>query len=258
MPISRIKTVGWLRNSEETGLEFSILTDDLNQIWIEALANAYDWPGLGKYPEKPKDPKRPQDERIPRNSAGTTGAQEWLERQKTSDGEWRNKKRDQEKDWQQACSAYKQALHADPEYRRAAAQFFKLQAGQPQVLPVHSHWVYRGKVLRVEWTPEHLLEGRIPLIKHYVLRKERLYAKVRREVAAFENMEKLHMTSREAIPDQVRLFVWQRNQGQCVRCGSRERLEFDHIIPVISGGSSTERNVQLLCESCNRSKGSNI
>jgi 5-methylcytosine-specific restriction endonuclease McrA len=35
-------------------------------------------------------------------------------------------------------------------------------------------------------------------------------------------------------------------------------LEFDHIIPVTSGGSSTERNVQLLYESCNRSKGSTI
>jgi 5-methylcytosine-specific restriction endonuclease McrA len=30
------------------------------------------------------------------------------------------------------------------------------------------------------------------------------------------------------------------------------------IIPVISGGSSTERNVQLLCEPCNRSKGATI
>jgi 5-methylcytosine-specific restriction endonuclease McrA len=52
--------------------------------------------------------------------------------------------------------------------------------------------------------------------------------------------------------------VWQRDQGQCVQCGSREKLEFDHIIPVAEGGSSTERNVQLLCEACNRRKGKSV
>jgi 5-methylcytosine-specific restriction endonuclease McrA len=71
-------------------------------------------------------------------------------------------------------------------------------------------------------------------------------------------MEKLEGTPREPISEAVRLFVWQRDGGKCVKCGARERLEFDHIIPVTAGGSSTERNVQLLCESCNRSKGATI
>jgi HNH endonuclease len=49
-----------------------------------------------------------------------------------------------------------------------------------------------------------------------------------------------------------------RDKGQCVKCGARERLEFDHIIPLALGVSNTERNIQLLCEACNRSKGSTI
>ncbi len=64
--------------------------------------------------------------------------------------------------------------------------------------------------------------------------------------------------SREPIPEHVRIFVWRRDQGRCVKCGSQERLEYDHIIPVSKGGSSTERNIQLLCESCNRSKGARL
>jgi HNH endonuclease len=88
--------------------------------------------------------------------------------------------------------------------------------------------------------------------------QQRYYEKVRREVEALENMEKLEGVSREPIPESVRLFVWQRDRGQCVQCGIRERLEFDHIIPVVSGGSNTERNIQLLCERCNRSKAASI
>jgi hypothetical protein len=64
--------------------------------------------------------------------------------------------------------------------------------------------------------------------------------------------------SRERIPVEVRDAVWRRDQGKCVRCGCRERLEYDHIIPVSEGGSNTARNLELLCERCNRQKGAGI
>lgn len=63
---------------------------------------------------------------------------------------------------------------------------------------------------------------------------------------------------REPIPENVRIFVWQRDGGKCVHCGARENLEFDHIIPFSKGGGATERNVQLLCRTCNASKGAQI
>ncbi len=64
--------------------------------------------------------------------------------------------------------------------------------------------------------------------------------------------------TREHIPKGVKMYVWQRDQGRCVNCGSNEKLEYDHIIPLAKGGSNTDRNIQLLCERCNRSKGSSI
>ena len=63
---------------------------------------------------------------------------------------------------------------------------------------------------------------------------------------------------RQPIPDSVKMFVWQRDNGRCVVCGSQEKIEFDHIIPVSMGGSNTARNIQLLCEKHNRSKGANL
>ncbi|MGO9903556.1 MAG: HNH endonuclease [Solirubrobacteraceae bacterium] len=63
---------------------------------------------------------------------------------------------------------------------------------------------------------------------------------------------------RQPISEEVRHAVWRRDEGRCVQCGSRESLEFDHVIPVSKGGANTERNLQLLCEMCNRQKGARI
>ena len=60
------------------------------------------------------------------------------------------------------------------------------------------------------------------------------------------------------ISQEVKDRVWNRDHGQCAVCGSREKLEFDHITPFSKGGSNTYRNIQLLCESCNRKKSDKI
>jgi hypothetical protein len=63
---------------------------------------------------------------------------------------------------------------------------------------------------------------------------------------------------REAISRAVQREVWQRDGGQCVECGTREKLCFDHIVPFSRGGSNSIRNLQLLCERCNLAKGNRI
>ncbi|BCL61910.1 hypothetical protein DGMP_26030 [Desulfomarina profundi] len=65
-------------------------------------------------------------------------------------------------------------------------------------------------------------------------------------------------TRRKAIPRTVQREVWQRDGGMCVECGSKAYLCFDHIVPFSKGGSNTVRNIQLLCENCNLSKGNRI
>ena len=72
-----------------------------------------------------------------------------------------------------------------------------------------------------------------------------------------EEIEEPKKRSRR-ISQRVKDQVWRRDEGKCVECGSNENLEFDHIIPHSKGGANTYRNIQLLCEYCNRSKSAKI
>lgn len=60
------------------------------------------------------------------------------------------------------------------------------------------------------------------------------------------------------IPQEVKLAVWQRDQGKCIQCDATSYLEYDHIIPHSKGGANTIGNVQLLCRRCNLQKSDRI
>ena len=57
------------------------------------------------------------------------------------------------------------------------------------------------------------------------------------------------------IPTTVKLEVWSRDKGQCVLCGAKENLHFDHDLPYSKGGTSlTAANVRILCMKHNLKK----
>ena len=96
-------------------------------------------------------------------------------------------------------------------------------------------------------------------IKHEKLRQKQLKKQVKAEM--MEDgiiMSADEDAKREPIPQDVQDRVWNRDGGKCVKCGSKEKLEFDHIIPFSKGGSNTYRNLQILCEKCNRQKNNKI
>ncbi len=83
--------------------------------------------------------------------------------------------------------------------------------------------------------------------------------KFERLAAKFSKEQSEHIKhERSRISETVRIEVWRRDQGKCSGCGSRVNLEYGHVVPVSRGGSNTARNVELLCEACNRSKGDRI
>jgi hypothetical protein len=50
----------------------------------------------------------------------------------------------------------------------------------------------------------------------------------------------------------VKLYVWRRDHGTCVRCGGQEGVWFDYIVPLWEGGVITDQNLRLMCQGCKR------
>ena len=57
---------------------------------------------------------------------------------------------------------------------------------------------------------------------------------------------------------EVRNRILKQYGNKCCYCGSENKLEIDHIIPISKGGREDERNMQVLCKRCNISKGNRI
>lgn len=115
--------------------------------------------------------------------------------------------------------------------------------------PPRTWWMFKD---RIYWEDEELTDYQVKALILERLRREE--KKVERAITLMERGDPGQALHREPIPDEVKVFVWRRDQGRCVKCSSQANLEFDHIIPLAMGGSNTSRNIQLLCESCNRSK----
>ena len=110
-----------------------------------------------------------------------------------------------------------------------------------------------------EESEKDFLESEKEKIKRQILEKKRKRELRKQAIEELQEeglMEKAR--KREPIPQDVQDAVWRRDGGRCVKCGSQENLEFDHIIPFSKGGSNTVRNLQLLCQKCNREKSNHI
>ena len=137
-----------------------------------------------------------------------------------------------------------------------AAQQFKRGAREPLRVRVYEKikagiWAYNG-VFALEDSWLETIEGR---------RVFKFRLKLSEDLEEDTEHEALRLDKEHArlIPAVVKLAVWKRDLGQCVLCGSKENLHFDHILPYSKGGTSTtEKNIQLLCMKHNLQKHANI
>jgi HNH endonuclease len=148
--------------------------------------------------------------------------------------------------------AERRAAWEEKETRRNAACLEREKRRQAS----HRFWIFRNRMVEVDGWENASREEIAVQVKHKVLSEDKTFARMQREVELFEKLEHIPAScDRERIPDDVKIFVWRRDQGRCARCGSRKKIEFGHLIPLEQGGSNTPRNVEILCEVCNREKG---
>jgi hypothetical protein len=118
----------------------------------------------------------------------------------------------------------------------------------------NDEWVFNGYVYEVNgfYSDD---EIKLLILENFD-RERRYFEKLN---AKFNQTANTNTTyERPRIPESIRIEIWRRDSGKCARCGSREKLEYDHIVPISKGGSNTARNIELLCEKCNRSKSNNV
>jgi HNH endonuclease len=152
-------------------------------------------------------------------------------------------------------------IAASPEFRDLASRVIHSESlqlnfwtegcflGKEYLSPSHDYILYKNAF----WALDKDLDmDDCKAIMESILRREE------QKVEFLKNGATPSTNHRDRIPENVRTEVWRRDGGQCVRCGSRMNLEFDHIVPVSMGGSNTARNIELLCETCNRAKGASV
>lgn len=110
-------------------------------------------------------------------------------------------------------------------------------------------WVYNGLFELIDaWTEG---SGRRKVFKFKL--------QIVEETPLFPSQRNAPLDHDRVIPTHVKLEVWKRDKGQCIKCGSHDNLHFDHIIPYSLGGSSKDaKNIQLLCSRHNLEKHDNI
>jgi hypothetical protein len=96
------------------------------------------------------------------------------------------------------------------------------------------------------------------LIRDRQRRSERRLDRARMLLNAEEGNGEPPKSRREGIPREVKRMVFERDGGQCVRCGATFELQYDHVLPVALGGANSVQNLQLLCGQCNREKGADL
>jgi 5-methylcytosine-specific restriction endonuclease McrA len=84
-----------------------------------------------------------------------------------------------------------------------------------------------------------------------------LLARKQRELRSRQEsyLERRRKANRYVQKKKVREAVFKRDGFVCAECGTHRDLSLDHIVPVVAGGEDRLDNLQVLCRSCNSSKG---
>jgi 5-methylcytosine-specific restriction endonuclease McrA len=131
------------------------------------------------------------------------------------------------------------------------------QRPDPEFWQLRWLWLFRDALYVTDRIPRHSeLDEVVLRVKAIHFLSDESIKRLKEQVANFEAVElnTKSTNARRAIPDDVKILVWSRDGGACMKCGASRELQFDHVIPLAKGGSDTADNIQLLCRTCNLAK----
>lgn len=144
--------------------------------------------------------------------------------------------------------------------RKIRAEEFDQRKAQQHSFPVdwavigdRRYFEFQGKFY---WDNDGLTPQQVHAL--LVTRQQAQQRKIERAEAMVAAGERQAAPARGHISDEVKQFIWIRDEGRCRHCGATTELQFDHIIPVAMGGSSEVENLQILCGPCNRRKAAGL
>lgn len=73
------------------------------------------------------------------------------------------------------------------------------------------------------------------------------------EMSQRQRARRLEVTETNLVPGWRKILLDYYGY-RCLKCGSLERIEADHVVPISKGGPHTIENFQTLCKFCNISK----
>lgn len=82
----------------------------------------------------------------------------------------------------------------------------------------------------------------------------RLYHERWKAMTKAERIAYKHKTNlRERMPAHSML-----KGRRCAHCGTADDLTWDHILPILHGGTNSKHNLQPLCHDCNQKKAASL
>jgi 5-methylcytosine-specific restriction endonuclease McrA len=169
----------------------------------------------------------------------------------------------------QCCSEYKKARYAQDKESQAERRWAYREANRQREADRARRWYQenheRARIRAKEWRSNNKEHESVKKRAWYEKNKTEVKDRVRRNRLANPELDRAHTEKKRArkrnapgsfTPADIQGILRTQN-SLCAYCGRNiaDCYTVDHIIPLARGGSNWPSNLQLLCRSCNASKG---
>lgn len=166
---------------------------------------------------------------------------------------WREANRERvRRDKRESWARHKTRLNKERRERRDEAVLERerrwRQANRDKLLRQQREYARQNRERRREWSRRWYAENGLAWVREW---RAKHPEKVR------EANHRRRAAVRSGSPDATKRIA-ELLQEPCAYCGSTERIEVDHIVPLIRGGRHVPENLAPACITCNRSKGDKL